>query len=39
VGPAGGSLIGVRDIGDDGCGKTRVVLQNLDDQAEYSLLG
>jgi predicted nucleic acid-binding Zn ribbon protein len=24
---------------DDECGKTRAVLQNLDDQTEYSLLG
>jgi hypothetical protein len=39
VGPTAGSLFGVGDLGDDGCGKTNTVLQSLDDQAEYSLLG
>jgi hypothetical protein len=39
VGPAGVGWYGVRDIGDDGCGETSVVLENLADQAEYSLLG
>jgi hypothetical protein len=39
VGPMGGSWYGVGDMGDDGCGEMATVLQNLDDQAEYSLLG
>jgi hypothetical protein len=38
VGPTAGSLFGVGDLGDDGCGKTDTVLQNFDDQMEYSLL-
>jgi hypothetical protein len=39
VGPTAGSLFGVGDLGDDGCRKTDTVLQNFDDQAEYSLSG
>jgi hypothetical protein len=32
VGPAGVGWYGVGDLGDDKCGKTDVVLENLDDQ-------
>jgi hypothetical protein len=39
VRPAGVGWYGVGDIGDDGCGKTGVVLENLDDQTKYSVLG
>jgi hypothetical protein len=38
-GPAGVGLYGVGDLVDDGCGEIGIVLQNFDDQAEYSLLG
>jgi hypothetical protein len=39
VGPTVVCWLGVGDIGKDGCGKTDAVLRNLDDQAEYSILG
>jgi hypothetical protein len=39
VGPTVVCWFGVGDIGEDGCGKTDVVLRNLDDQTEYSVLG
>jgi hypothetical protein len=39
VGPTGVGWYGVGDIEGDRCGKTGAVLENLDDQAEYSILG
>jgi hypothetical protein len=39
VGPTVVCWLGVGDIEKDGCGKTDVVLRNLDDQAEYFVLG
>jgi hypothetical protein len=39
VGPTAVCWYGVGDIGDDGCGKTGAVLENLGDQTEYSVLG
>jgi hypothetical protein len=39
VGPAGVGWYGVGDMGHDGCSEIGTVLQNLDDQAEYSVLG
>jgi hypothetical protein len=39
VGPTAVCWYGVGDIGDGECGKTGAVLENRDDQAEYSVLG
>jgi hypothetical protein len=39
VGPESVVWYGVGYIGDDGCEKIGVVLENLADWAEYSLLG
>jgi hypothetical protein len=37
--PHTGSWYGVCDIGDGECGESDTELENLDDWAEYSLLG
>jgi hypothetical protein len=36
--PASVGWYGVGDMGGDGCGEFGTVLQNLDDQTEYSVL-
>jgi hypothetical protein len=39
VGSSMGSWYGVWDIGEDGCVETGTALENLNDYAEYTLLG
>jgi hypothetical protein len=39
VGPTAVCWYGVGDTGGDGCEKIGAVLENLDDQTEYSVLG